>query len=54
MGNEETEREKDQAWTSLCHESGWECRICGSVPERGQQFVDNLCDDCRNMTHNYE
>jgi hypothetical protein len=32
--------------------SGWVCRICGAVPERGQQFTDNLCDDCRKIARN--
>jgi len=46
------ERETDKAWAVICHESGWVCRICGEVPERGLQFVENLCDDCRKMTRN--
>ena len=49
---EDLEREKEKAWGSLCHESGRVCRICGQLPERGQQFVENLCDDCRKMTRN--
>jgi len=28
------------------------CRICEAVPERGQQFADNLCDDCRKIARN--
>jgi hypothetical protein len=49
---EDAEREKDKAWTNLCRESGWVCRICGAVPQRGQQFTDNLCDDCRKIARN--
>jgi len=26
--------------------------VCGSVPERGQRFTDNLCDDCRKIVRN--
>ena len=32
------EHEKDAAWTKLCTENGWICRICGAVPERGSDF----------------
>ena len=46
------EREKDNRWTNLCRESGWVCRICGAVPEHGQQFTDDLCDDCRKIARN--
>ena len=48
----EAEGEKDKAWESLCRAEGWVCRICGAVPERGQQFTDNLCDDCRKIARN--
>ena len=54
MDNEDVDREKDKAWDALCRESGWECRICGTVPECGERFENSLCDDCRKMTHNYE
>lgn len=49
---DDAEREKDEVWTNLCRESGWVCRICEAVPERGQQFADNLCDDCRKIARN--
>ena len=49
---ENLERQKDRAWESLCRQNGWECRICGAVPERGLQFTDNLCDDCRKIMRN--
>jgi hypothetical protein len=42
----------DRAWTNLCLDSGWVCRICGAVPQRDQRFPDNLCDDCRKMVRN--
>ena len=49
---DDAEREKDNVWTNLCRESGWVCRICGAVPEHGQQFTDDLCDDCRKIARN--
>jgi hypothetical protein len=48
----ETEHDKERVWADLCRESGWVCRICGAVPEPGQQFQDSLCDDCRKMVKN--
>jgi hypothetical protein len=44
---EEEERRKDAAWATLCRENGWDCRLCGAMPERGKQFADRLCEDCR-------
>jgi hypothetical protein len=44
---EDPERRKDVAWENLCRESGWTCRICGAIPERGKQFEKGLCEDCR-------
>jgi hypothetical protein len=49
---DDAEREKDKVWANLCQESGWVCRICGAVPEHGQQFTDDLCDDCRKIARN--
>jgi hypothetical protein len=49
---DDAEREKDRIWANLCRESGWLCRICGAVPEHGQQFTDDLCDDCRKIARN--
>ena len=46
------EREKGKVWANLCRESGLVCRICGAVPEHGQQFTDELCDDCRKIARN--
>lgn len=48
----DAEHEKDQVWANLCRENAWVCRICGAVPERGQQFTDDLCDDCRKIARN--
>src|SRR5580704_16789820 len=45
MGDEDPESKKDEAWATLCQAEGWACRVCGSVPERGHRFADNLCDD---------
>lgn len=47
-----TERERERVWADLCHESGWVYRICAAVPEPGQQFKDNLCDDCHKIVRN--
>jgi hypothetical protein len=44
---EDSERKKDVAWEHLCQENGWACRICGTIPERGKQFENGLCEDCR-------
>ena len=49
---DDAERQKDKAWANLCRESGWVCRICGAVPERGQHFTDDLCGDCRKIARN--
>ena len=46
------EREKGKVWANPCRESGLVCRICGAVPEHGQQFTDDLCDDCRKIARN--
>ena len=46
------EREKGKVGENLCRESGLVCRICGAVPEHGQQFTDDLCDDCRKIARN--
>ena len=47
MSTNHEEQSKDEGWASLCRENGWICRVCGAIPERGRQFDDNLCDDCR-------
>jgi hypothetical protein len=52
MGDEDAESRKDEAWATLCQAEGWACRVCGCVPERGQRFADNLCDDCRKIVRN--
>ena len=39
--------ERDKAWVNLCQQSGWVCKICGAVPNVGQRFEDDLCDDCK-------
>ena len=52
MGDEDPEDRKEAAWITLCHAEGWVCRVCGFVPERGQRFADNLCDDCRKIVRN--
>jgi hypothetical protein len=44
MSTDDSESEKDKAWANVCRAEGWVCRVCGSVPERGQRFQDNLCD----------
>ena len=49
---DDAERQKDKAWANLCRENAWVCRICGSVPEQGQHFPDDLCDDCRKIARN--
>lgn len=49
---DDTERERERVWADLCHESGWVCRICAAVPKPGQQFKDNLCDDCHKIVRN--
>jgi hypothetical protein len=43
---------QDQVWTNLCRDRGWVCRICGAMPERGQQLTYDLCDDCRKIARN--
>jgi hypothetical protein len=52
VSTDDSERKKDEAWANLCRAEGWVCRVCGSVPERGQRFTDNLCDDCRKIVRN--
>ena len=52
VNTDDPERKKDAAWANLCRAEGWVCRVCGSVPERGQRFMDNLCDDCRKIVRN--
>jgi len=52
VSTDDSERKKDEAWANLCRAEGWVCRVCGSVPERGQRFDDNLCDDCRKIVRN--
>jgi len=47
-----SERKKDEAWANLCRAEGWVYRVCGSVPERGQRFTNDLCDDCRKIVRN--
>jgi hypothetical protein len=49
---EDAEHDKDRVWANLCRENAWVCRICGAVPERGKQFTDDLCDDCRKIARN--
>jgi hypothetical protein len=43
---DDSESKKDEVWATLCQAEGWVCRVCGSVPERGQRFTDKLCEDC--------
>jgi len=45
---------KQLAWQQLCEENGWRCRICGAVPELGQQFENNICEDCKISLRNYD
>ena len=44
---DDLEHSKGVAWEKLCVESGWACRICGAIPELGEQFEKGLCEDCR-------
>ena len=46
------ERERNKTWADLCRTEGWVCKFCGAIPERGQQFNENLCDDCRKIARN--
>jgi len=46
--------EKQVAWEKLCEEKGWSCRICGALPDLGQQFENNLCEDCKLSLGNYD
>jgi hypothetical protein len=52
VSTDDFERKKDAAWANLCRAEGWVCRVCGSVPERGQRFTHDLCDDCRKIVRN--
>jgi len=52
VSTDDSESKKDEAWATLCQAEGWVCRVCGSVPGRGQRFEDNLCDDCRKIVRN--
>lgn len=52
VNTDDSERKKDEAWVNLCRAEGWACRVCGSIPERGQRFPDDLCDDCRKIVRN--
>ena len=45
---------KQLAWQQLCEENGWRCRICGGLPEIGQQFENNVCEDCKISLRNYD
>lgn len=49
-----SEAERQLAWEKLCDENDWHCRICGALPELGQQFDNNLCDDCRFSLKNFD
>jgi hypothetical protein len=52
VSTHDSENKKDEAWANLCLAEGWVCRVCGSVPERGQRFTNDLCDDCRKIVRN--
>ena len=53
MGNDDAaERERTKRGADLCRAEGGVCKFCGAIPERGQQFTENLCDDCRKMARN--
>ena len=41
------------AWQQFCICKGWECRLCGEIPEIGKQFTNNLCEDCQLSIRNY-
>ena len=49
-----SESARQLAWRELCVENGWSCRICGALPELGQQFENNLCEDCKISLRNYD
>jgi hypothetical protein len=49
---ESSEHDKYRVWTELCRETGWVCRICGEIPDFGQEFEGNLCDECRARLRN--
>jgi len=49
---EDSERKKEETWANVCRAEGWVCRVCGSTPEQGQRFKDNLCDDCIKFVRN--
>jgi hypothetical protein len=51
-GSDDTQRRKDDAWAKLCRENGWVCKLCGSFPEVGKRFEDELCEDCRLQIRN--
>jgi len=41
-------------WKQLCLDKGWECRLCGAIPEVGKEFENNLCEDCKLSLRNYD
>ena len=42
-----SEKLKAGNWVDLCREYGWVCKLCGTAPQLGKRFADNLCDDCK-------
>ena len=47
MNESNSEKLRDATWGELCREYGWVCKVCGTAPQLGERFEDNLCDDCR-------
>jgi len=46
---------RDQTiWKDLCLSKGWQCRLCGAIPEIGTEFEKGLCEDCQLSLRNYE
>lgn len=45
---------RESAWQNLCQESGWQCKVCGALPEIGRQFEKNICEDCQLLLNNFD